>query len=110
MIFGAVFEPFIKKCPVCVAARAVLERLMSPERMGELFNKTAVNGYAKELQFSTLVQLMGDVVLKVRPNVHAAFQALEQSGQMPVSRTAMYNKLNRIEPAVSAALVRDSAV
>lgn len=109
MVLGAVFQPFIEQRPVCVAARAVLERLMSSERLNQLFDETAVKGYTRELQFATLVELMGDVVLGVRPSVNAAFQALEAAGEMPVSDTALYNKLDRIEPVVSAALVRDSA-
>jgi hypothetical protein len=63
----------------------------------------------RELLFSSLVQLMGDVVLGVRPSVHAAFQALEEADSIGVSLTAVYNKLNRVEPVVSAALVRQSA-
>jgi hypothetical protein len=51
---------------------------------------------------------MGDVVLGVKPSVHAAFQALEEN-DAAVSLTAIYNKLDRVEPVVSAALVRDSA-
>jgi IS4 transposase len=109
MVLGTVFRPFIEKRPVCVAARAILERLMSCERLDELFEEVAVEGYTRTLHFSMLVQLMGDVVLGVQPSVHAAFQTLDAAGEIPVSDTALYNKLNRIEPAVSAALVEDSA-
>ena len=52
---------------------------------------------------------MGDVVLGVRPSVHAAFQAAQADGEIRVSLTAVYNKLDRVEPVVSAALVRGSA-
>jgi len=109
MILGAVFKPFVDKRPVCVLGRAVLERLMSSERLDALFDETAVSGYTRRLQFSTVVQLMSDVVLGVHPSVNAAFQALEEAGEIPVSLNAVYNKLDRIEPLVSAALVRDSA-
>jgi hypothetical protein len=108
MGLASVFEPFIDKRPVCVMARAILERVFDPERIDALFAKTARAGYTRQLHFSTLVNLMGDVVLKVRPSVHAAFQALAQS-DATVSLTAVYNKLDRVETVVSAALVRDAA-
>jgi hypothetical protein len=109
MILGSLFESFIQQRPVCVAGRAILERLLSPQRMDELFEQTAVVGYTRDLQFSTLVQLMADVVLGVKPSVFAAFQAFRQDGRISVSDTALYNKLDRVEPVVSAILVRDSA-
>ena len=109
MVLEAVFDPFIQQRPVCVLARGVLERLMDPGRIDELFERTAEAGYTKTLQFSTLVHLMADVVLGVHPAVHAAFQALHEAGEIPVSLTAVYKKLDRVEPCVSAALVRDSA-
>lgn len=109
MILDAVFTPFIERRPVCVLARGILERLMDVERIDELFERTAQVGYTKELQFSTLVQLMSDVVLGVRPAVNAAYVSLSEAGQIPVSLTAVYQKLDRVEPVVSEALVRDSA-
>jgi hypothetical protein len=53
------------------------------------------------------VQLMSEVVLGVHPTVHAAYQANKEA--IGVSTTALYNKLDRVETGVSAALVRDSA-
>lgn len=108
MILGTVFTPFIERRPVCVLARGLLERLFDPVRLNTLFAQTANRGYTKKLHFATLVHLMGDVVLGVRPSVHAAFQALEDHDRT-VSLTAVYNKLDRVEPVVSAALVRDAA-
>jgi hypothetical protein len=57
--------------------------------------------------FSSLVQLMSEVVLGVHPTVHAAYTANKEA--IGVSTTALYNKLDRVEPEVSAALVHDSA-
>jgi hypothetical protein len=57
--------------------------------------------------FSSLVQLMSEVVLGVHPTVHAAYTANKEA--IGVSTTALYTKLDRVEPEVSAALVHDSA-
>lgn len=107
MLLSAIFQPFVKQRPVCVMARGVLERLFDSERIDRLFEETAENGYTRELLFSSLVRVMADVVLGVQPSVHAAFQATEEA--LPVSLTAFYNKLDRVETCVSSALVRYSA-
>ena len=57
--------------------------------------------------FSSLVQMMSEVVLGVHPSVHAAYKANKEA--LGVSTTALYNKLDRVETGVAAALVRDSA-
>jgi IS4 transposase len=50
---------------------------------------------------------MGVVVTKSQPSIHAAFQEVKDT--LPVSITSLYNKLNRTEPGVVAALVRHTA-
>lgn len=107
MLLDTIFAPFVKERPICVMARAVLERLLDAQRLDELFAHTAERQYTRELLFSSLVQLMSEVVLGVHPTVHAAYQANKAS--IGVSTTALYNKLDRVETGVSAALVRDSA-
>ena len=102
-----IFAPFVKERPICVMARAVLERLLDAPRLDALFARTAQQQYTRELLFSSLVQLMGEVVLGVHPTVHAAYQA--NKATIGVSTTALYNKLDRVETGVAAALVRDSA-
>jgi hypothetical protein len=107
MLLDTIFAPFVKERPICVMARAVLERLLDAQRMDDLFACTAQQQYTRELLFSSLVQLMSEVVLGVHPSVHAAYQANREA--IGVSTTALYNKLDRVETGVSAALVRDSA-
>src|SRR5262249_21555236 len=85
----------------------VLERLLDAPRIDDLFARTAQHQYTRELMFSSLVQLMSEVVLGGHPTVHAAYQAHKET--MGVSTTALYNELDRVEPQVSAALVHDSA-
>jgi IS4 transposase len=107
MLLDTIFAPFVKERPICVMARAVLERLLDAPRLDALFARTARQQYTRELLFSSLVQLMSEVVLGVHPTVHAAYQANKDA--IGVSTTALYNKLDRVETGVSATLVRDSA-
>jgi hypothetical protein len=105
MLLDRVFEPFLHKRPVCVMTRAVLENLLDPQRLDDLFERTRRRQYQRELLFSTLVELMSAVTLKIQPSVHAAYQ----SSDLEVSVAALYKKLDGVEPQVSAELVRDSA-
>jgi hypothetical protein len=88
MLLSRVFEPFLKTRPVCVMARCALERLLDADRLNDLFEETAETQYTKELLFSTLVDLMSEVVLGKQPSVHAAYQS--QADNIPVSVTAVY--------------------
>ena len=106
-IFGGVFQPFVSERPVCVMARAVLERLLDADRIDALFEKNAQVQYTRELLFSSVADLMGQVVLGIQPSVHAAWQS--RADELGVSSSAVYEKLNHIETVVSAELVRDSA-
>lgn len=104
----AAFEPFVTAAPFCVMARAALESLFQPSRLNQLFDDTAHKQYTRELLFSQLVELMIAVVLRQQPSVRAAYK--KGIGNISVSDQAVYDKLDRLELAVSAALVSDSAV
>jgi hypothetical protein len=106
-IFGRLFQPFIEERPIAVMARGILENLLNPEKIDVLFERTAEVQYTRELLFSSVVDLMGQVVLGAQPTVHAAYQA--QAEKLGVSDQAVYDKLNHVELGVSAELVRDSA-
>ena len=107
MVLDNVFQPFIKETPICVMARAVLQRLLDSKRIDEVFARNARTQYTNELLFSSLVDLLCRVVLGQEPSVHAAYRKLEHL--LPVSDQSIYNKLQHVEVAVSAALVHDSA-
>lgn len=107
MLLGNRFQAFVEGSPVSVMVRGVLERAFDPARLDSLFEKTAESGYTRDLLFSTTARLMSEVVLGVSPTVHAAYQ--DASYPIPVSVTAVYDKLKGIETEVSAEMVRDSA-
>src|SRR6266436_1924803 len=104
---GKVFEPFVEQRPIGVMARGVLENLFNAEKIDALFARTAEVQYTRELLFSSVVDLMGQVVLGVQPSVHAAYQA--QAAQLGISDQAIYDKWRQVELRVSAELVRDAA-
>jgi hypothetical protein len=107
MVLSDVFERFVKGSPVAVMARALMERTLEPSVLDGLFRKEANKPYEKELLFSSLVNLMSLVVCGIRPTVRSAYKAMRE--QLPVTLTALYAKLNRVEVGTCQALVADSA-
>lgn len=55
--------------------RGILEKVLVPEKLDELFEKTAKVQYTRELLFSSVVNLMSLVVCGIRPSVNAAYKA-----------------------------------
>jgi hypothetical protein len=106
-MLGKVFQRFVEKSPVTVMVGSVLERVLNPELLDELFDCTAERQYTRELLFSTVFDLLSQVVCRMQPSIHAAYQAARE--EISVSITAVYNKLNGLEPGIPAALVRYSA-
>jgi IS4 transposase len=107
MVLDDVFERFAEQSPVTVMARAALEHALNPRAIDALFEQAAERQYTRTLLFSTVVDLMATVVCNVRPAIHAAFQANAES--IGVSLRAVYDKIDRTEPGVSAELVRHTA-
>ena len=73
-----------------------------------LFEQTVQTGYTRELLFSNLVKMMTQVVCSVRQSIGSVYKA--SSAEIGVSKTAVYDKLNRLEPSVSKALVQSNAM
>src|SRR3954447_19821826 len=107
MVLDDIFERFAQQSPVTVMVRAALEHALAPQAIDALFEHTALRQYTRTLLFSSVVDLMGSVVAKIRPAVNAAYRAKAES--LGVSLRAVYDKLERLEPGLSAALVRHTA-
>jgi hypothetical protein len=107
MVFGKLFEPFVAGSPVSVMFRGTLENVLAAERLDRIFENAASRQTCRELAFSTCAELLGAVVTRIRPSLNAAYLAHRQA--IAVSVQAVYDKLAGIEPAVSEALVRETA-
>ncbi len=107
MVLDDIFERFARQSPVTVMARAALEHALSPRAIDALFEQTAQRQYTRTLLFSSVVGLMGAVVARVQPAVNAAYRARAET--LGVSLKAVYDKLDRTEPGISAELVRHTA-
>ena len=106
-MLSPIFEKFVDKSPISVMARGMIERVLNPKQMDQWFNETTEQQYTRELMFSTVFDLMSQVVCGSHKSVHAAYQASTQD--IGVSITSLYNKVNGIETNTSAELVRYAA-
>jgi len=104
---STIFEQFVAASPVTVMVRAIMERIFSAEKLDALFEESAQKQYTRELLFSSVVGLMSLVVCGIHPSVSAAYKALEK--MVGVSRSALYDKLNGLEPCISRDLVNYTA-
>jgi IS4 transposase len=88
-------------------AQGIMENALNPQILDELFEDVAQKQFTHKLLFSTIVDLMSAVVCRIRPSIHAAFQARAET--VGASIDAVYDKLDGTEIAVSAALVHSVA-
>ena len=63
-MFGPLFERFTENTPLTVMTRALLENVLRPEPLDELFERMAVQQYERELLFSTVVDTMALVACR----------------------------------------------
>jgi hypothetical protein len=106
-MLGEVFERFVEKSPISVMVRASLERVLGADRLDLWFAPTAQKQYTRDLLFSSVYDMMNQVVFCVQPSVRAAYQA--QQDDAGTSLVSVYNKLNNLETSTAAELVRYSA-
>lgn len=105
MVMDDVLDRFLQNAPVAVMVRAALAHVFSDTTLDNLFERNAEAQYTRQLTFSTLVKLMTKLVFGVHGAVHAAYR---HTADIPVSITAVYDKLDRLETGISEALVRET--
>ncbi len=87
-------DPFRQKTPLPCVFHGLLSRCFSTERLDALFEQHAQVQYIREVTFSTVCDVMLDVVLKIHPSVHAAYQKRQEPLGITVS--ALYEKLKGV--------------
>lgn len=106
-MLGKVFQRFVEKSPISVMIRGTLERVLGAEQLDAWYARTARKQYTRDLLFSTVYDLLSQVVFRLKPSVHAAYRAHEDT--VGTSIVSVYNKLNGVETHTSAERVRYSA-
>ena len=107
MSFDALIAQFAREAPIATMMRGLMANILSPAELNAIFRHSAQQQHESRLLFSTIVDLLGLVVSKAQPSLHAAYQTRRQ--ELSVSVAALYEKVARVEPAVSRELVRRTA-
>ena len=68
-MLGKIFERFVEQSPICVMARGLLERVLPSEKIDEIFERVADGQYTRDLLFSTVFDLISQVVCGSRKSV-----------------------------------------
>src|SRR6266849_4026551 len=106
-MLGKVFDRFVEKSPISVMVRGTLERVLGAGQLDAWFARTAQKQYTRTVLFSTVYDILSQVVFRIKPSVRAAYQ--DHKDQVGASLISLYNKLNGVETHTSAELVRYSA-
>ena len=107
MIHSEVFERFARGDTIPLMAQALMENALCPRFLDQLFEDLAERQYTRQLLFSSIVELMSVVVCGIRPSINAAYT--KNAVAIDASLTALYRKIERIEPPLGAAMVRTTA-
>ena len=106
MLLKTVFERFVQESPVSVMTRALLENVLQPGPLDELFERTATVQYTERLLFSSVVDVMGLVVTGFFKSPHAVHH--HHPEWFPVTLKCFYEKLQGIELSVMQTMVRET--
>ena len=87
--------------------RGTLERVLGADQLDAWFARTAQKQYTRTVLFSTVYDVLSQVVFRIKPSVRAAYR--DQEAKVGASLISLYNKLNGVETHTSAELVRYSA-
>lgn len=101
-----VFESFCCKRPIAVMSQLSLSRLLDGPTVDAIFEANAQEQYHRSLLFSSMTKVLSSVVMSKAPSVSAAYKKMKD--ELNVSLTALYRKLDRVEPVITQALVRHS--
>jgi hypothetical protein len=103
--------PHGQAVPLGVMVRGTLEWMLDEATLEQLFQEHAPEQYTRDLTLNALVRLLLQVSAGTRASVFAAYQADQALDEPTIttSHQALYGKLGRLRPEVSAAVVRHSA-
>jgi hypothetical protein len=107
MVLPAILDPFAEGAAPAVMTRLALDWMVERACLGLILEEVSEGQYDREFLLAHFVEVMADVSSGFRTSARAAF--LKRQLNQIASISAFYRKLNRMEPAVPAAIVRQTA-
>ena len=111
-MLGKVFTRFVEKSPISVMVRGTLERVLGADQLDAWFARTAQKQYTRTLLFSTVYDILSQVVFRIKPSVRAAYQDhTDTVGRLPHLRLqqAQWGRTLTPPPRWSAIVPRSSS-
>ena len=99
-------EKFTKKCPFAVMTRVLCESFFS-QHLDDVFEESREHQYENQLKFSAMALAVADVTLNFCDNLNQAYTSHRE--KLGVAISSFYDKVRCVRPALSEAVVRDSA-
>ena len=78
-MLGKVFDRFVEKSPISVMVRGTLERVLGTDQLDAWFARTAQKQYTRTVLFSTVYDILSQVVFRLKPSVRAAYREQEDT-------------------------------
>ena len=103
----SILNRFIGKNPLAVMTRSIIGCVIG-EEFDTVFEDNRSRQYDDTIKFSTVAISMAEIALGTVKNRNQAY--LKYKEELQTSSVAYYGKLNRIEPSISEAVVRHSAM
>jgi hypothetical protein len=107
MVFPASLDPFVEEAAPAVMARIALDWMIEGTSIDPILDEVSEEQYTREFLLGHFVQVMCDVACGFRRSLREAF--LKRQLDLVASLSAFYRKLGRMEPSVSATIVRETA-
>jgi hypothetical protein len=107
MVLPARLDPFAEGAAPAVMTRIALDWMIEGTSIDPILDEVSEGQYTREFLLGHFVQVMCDVACGFRRSPREAF--LKRQLDLVASLSAFYRKLGRMEPAVSATIVRETA-
>ena len=101
-MLGKVFARFAEKSPISVMVRGTLERVLGAEQLDAWFARTANKQYTRTLLFSTVYDVLSQVVFRIKPSVRAAYRGHEDRSGPRSSQSITNSTSSRHTPRQSS--------
>lgn len=95
------------RLPLADATLHLLDFVADPDFLGDLFDRNRGRSYQRRITFADLVHFLADGLVLNGQSAHRTFRQAQDDGALTASIKAAYDKLARLPPALSAALLTE---
>ena len=102
-------QELMRRSPLAAAVLETCDFLFDDAWPAEVYETHRGRCYEDKLSFERFLKLTRDALLRHKGSVHQLFVELEADKSHPIDESNFYRKLSRTPPALSRALLRDTA-